>query len=141
MTMRHPLFVLLPLIAMGLSACADMPFNPSSGSTTEVSGGVSSEEPAPAPSTGSAEAVQELVTSSRTSRASGDYARSLSDIERAIRIEPRNPYLWLELGETHLALDDSRQAISAARKAISVAGSNTAARTAAEDLLERASRR
>ena len=89
---------------------------------------------------GSAEAVQELVASSRTSRASGDYAHALADIERAIRIEPRNPYLWLELGETHLSRDDPQQAAATARKAMSVAGMDGAAKAAAEDLLERASR-
>ena len=63
----------------------------------------------------------------------------LADIERAIRIEPRNPYLWLELGETHLALDDRQQAAATARKAMSVAGADRTAKAAAEDLLERAS--
>ena len=85
------------------------------------------------------EAVQELVANSRTSRASGDYAHALSDIERAIRIEPRNPYLWIELGEIYLLQDDPQRAASMARKAMSVAGDNRAAKVAAESLLERAS--
>jgi Flp pilus assembly protein TadD len=89
---------------------------------------------------GSAEAVQELVSSSRTSRRGGDYALAQADIERALRIEPRNPYLWLELGEIHLDRDDLEQAAATARKAMSVAGSDRNAKSAADKLLKRASR-
>ena len=134
--MRSLLFVLL----FGLSACADLPFVPSPDPTTAGSGSTSREEAESATRSGSAEAVRELVASSRTSRASGDYAHALADIERAIRIEPRNPYLWLELGETHLSRDDRQQAAATAKKAMSVAGVDGAAMAAAEDLLERASR-
>lgn len=134
--MRSLLFV----VVFGLSACADLPFNPSPGPTTGVSGSKPSEEAESETRSGSAEAVRELVASSRTSRASGDYAHALADIERAIRIEPRNAYLWLELGETHLSRDDPQQAAATARKAMSVAGPDRAAKAAAEDLLERASR-
>lgn len=134
--MRRLFFVLL----FGLSACADLPLDPSPGPATGGSASTPLEEADSETGSGSAEAVQELVTSSRTSRASGDYAHALADIERAIRIEPRNPYLWLELGEIHLSRDDPRQAAAMARKAVSVAGADAAAKTAAEDLLERASR-
>ena len=130
---------LLLILLFGLSACADLPFNPSSGPTAGGSAGAPGEGMESEPASGSAEAVRELVASSRASRASGEYAHALADIERAIRIEPRDPYLWLELGETHLARDDRQQAAATARKAMSVAGSNSAAKAAAEDLLERAS--
>ncbi len=129
------MFVLL----FGLSACANLPFNPSA-PAADGSASAPQEEVEAETRSGSAEAVRELVASSRTSRASGDYAHALADIERAIRIEPRNPYLWLELGETHLSRDDPRQAAATARKAMSVAGADGAAMAAAEDLLERASR-
>ena len=138
--MRVLLFVLLFVMLLGLSACADLPFNPSPGPTAGGSASDPREPVEPETRSGSAEAVQELVASSRTSRASGDYAHALADIERAIRIEPRNPYLWLELGETHLSRDDPQQAAATARKAMSVAGMDGAAKAAAEDLLERASR-
>lgn len=133
--MRRLLFVLL----FGLSACADLPLNPSPGPVAGGSASAPVEEAEPEAGSGSAEAVQELVASSRTSRASGDYAHALADIERAIRIDPRNPYLWLELGEIHLSRDDPRQAAATAKKAMSVAGADRAAKAAAEDLLERAS--
>lgn len=133
--MRRLLFVLL----FSLSACAELPLNPSPGPATGGSASVPREEAESETGSGSAEAVRELVASSRTSRASGDYALALADIERAIRIEPRNPYLWLELGETHLSRNDPQQAAAMARKALSVAGADGAAKAAAERLLERAS--
>ncbi|WP_405235096.1 tetratricopeptide repeat protein [Lentisalinibacter orientalis] len=135
--MRLLLFVLL----FGLSACANLPFEPSPSPTAGDPASVPSEQEEPETRSGSAEAVRELVANSREYRADGDYSRALADIERAIRIEPRNPYLWLELGETHLIRDDPRQAAATARKAMSVAGSDGAAKAAAEELLERASRR
>lgn len=137
--MRRLLLILLLVLVSGLSACADLPFNPSPGPTTAVPACIPDEGMDSDTASGSAEAVQELVASSRASRASGDYAHALADIERAIRIAPRDPYLWLELGETHLARDDREQAAATARKAMSVAGTNTAAKAAAENLLERAS--
>ncbi len=132
---------LLVVLLLALSACANQPLDqwpdPAGGGSSEAVG-----EPAQSDArSGSAEAVRELIVSSRTFSASGDYARALADIERAIRIEPRNPYLWLELGETHLSRGDARQAVATSRKAISVAGPDRVAKAAAEDLLERASRR
>ncbi len=131
--MRRLLFVLL-FVASG---CAEMPVSPSPGAVTGVSEGDVVE---PDAQSGAAAATEELVASSRVARASGDYAHARADIERAIRIEPRNPYLWLELGEIHLSQNDARQAATTARKALSVAGQDSAARAAAEELLERASR-
>lgn len=131
----------LPIVLLlGLAACADMPV---SGTTTSSGGTVGSppsEATSPGEASGSSAAVQELVSSSRTSRRSGDYALAQADIERALRIEPRNPYLWLELGEIHLDRDDPEQAAATARKAMSVAGSDRNARSAADKLLKRASR-
>ena len=134
--MRRLLFVLLFLV----SGCADLPINSSSGSATGVPAGVPAEEAEPEAQSGSGAAVQELVASSRASRSSGDYVHARADIERALRIEPRNPYLWLELGEIQLSQNDARQAATTARKAMSVAGQDSTARAAADDLLERASR-
>lgn len=131
--MRPLLFLLL----IGLTACTGAPVYESPAPGPGSSGDVA-RPPGSGADSGSAGAVGELVQSSRTSRASGDYALALADIERAIRIEPRNPYLWLELGEIHLSRGDPRQAAAMARKAISVAGNDRAASGAAERLLDRA---
>ena len=136
---RLKLLVTIVLV-LGVSACAGVPTSsPADGSAGSAS--VDPREQAEAEArSGSAAAVQELVASSRTYRSDGDYSHALADIERAIRIEPRNPYIWLELGETHLLRGDSRLAVAAARKALSVAGMDGAAKAAAEDLLRRAAR-
>jgi Tfp pilus assembly protein PilF len=124
-------FLLLMIITV--AGCAGRPaYEP--GPTGEPEGSAGTVDEA-----GSAAAVQELVASSRASASGGDYALALADIERAIRIEPRNPYLWLELGEIHLARGDARQASAMARKAMSIAGDDAAAQAAAERLVERAS--
>ena len=133
---------LLLMLLHGLSACAELPLNrspdASTGDPASVAGDAAEAEAEAR--AGSADAVRELVASSRTSSASGDYAHALADIERAIRIEPRNPYIWLELGEIHLARDDPRQAVAMARKAVSVAGTDGAVTAAADALMQRASR-
>lgn len=123
------------LLLLGLSACAALP--PDAPPASAAGGRDAGESVG---RSGSAEAVRKLVASSRASRASGDPALALADIERAIRIEPRNPYLWLELGEIHLSQNHARQAAAMARKVMSIAGADDVARAAAERLLERASR-
>ena len=136
--------ILLPLVVSG---CADLALNkppewgaPSTSSPVGTGGvGTTPESGEQAAASRSAEAVNELVTSSRAARAEGDYAHALADIERAVRIEPRNPYLWIELGEIYLLQDDPQRAASMARKAMSIAGDDRAAKVAAESLLERAS--
>ncbi|MDJ0758873.1 MAG: tetratricopeptide repeat protein [Woeseiaceae bacterium] len=131
--MQHRrLVLLLPLL--GLTACASVPLDETAGEIGEPPAEVAESRA----QTGTAEAIRELVESSRTSRASGDYSQALANIERAIRIEPRNPYLWLELGETHLSRGNTQQAAATARKAMSVAGADRVAKMAAEGLLERA---
>lgn len=128
---------LLLLALFGLSACVGLVPDAPPGSATGAAG--SSSREAVESRAGSAAAVHELVTSSRSFRAGGDHAHALADIERAIRIEPRNPWLWLELGEIHLSQADPRQAAAMARKAMSLAGADEVARAAAERLLEQAS--
>lgn len=51
----------------------------------------------------------------------GNYAVAASSIERALRIEPDNPLLWLELGKLRQAEGNHVQAENMARKAISMA--------------------
>ena len=134
---RLPLILLLPVL--GLAGCANLPL--SEPETAGEVGGAPVDEAESEARSGSAEAVRELVESGRTSRASGDYSQALATIERAIRIEPRNPYLWIELGETQLSQGNTQQAAATARKAMSVAGPDRVAKMAAEGLLQRAAQR
>lgn len=45
-----------------------------------------------------------------------------ASLERALRIEPRNPWLWLQLAQVRLAQGQYAQAITLARKANSFGG-------------------
>jgi tetratricopeptide (TPR) repeat protein len=80
-----------------------------------------------------------LLSQSRVSQAAGQYPQAAADIERALRIEPRNAYLWLELGKIRLATGDRQQAIALAQKALSMAGEDGRARREAQDLIDFAS--
>jgi len=54
----------------------------------------------------------------------GEYPAAIATLERALRIEPDNPLVWLELGQTHLSAKNPPQAESMARKAIVLATGN-----------------
>src|ERR1700688_1596768 len=53
-------------------------------------------------------ATRSLVTQSRTLASRGDLDGASSTLDRALRIEPNNPLLWIELGRLRLAESDAR---------------------------------
>jgi hypothetical protein len=53
--------------------------------------------PAPAPRTENA-AIASLMETARADTAAGRLANAAASLERALRIEPRNPRLWQRLG-------------------------------------------
>lgn len=66
-------------------------------------------------------ASRALVNQAQTQVATKNYAVAASSIERALRIEPSNPLLWIELGKVRLAEGNYVQAENMARKAVSMA--------------------
>jgi Tfp pilus assembly protein PilF len=66
-------------------------------------------------------ASRALVSQAQTQMATRNYAVAASSIERALRIEPDNPLLWIELGKVRLAEGNYVQAENMARKAVSMA--------------------
>jgi Flp pilus assembly protein TadD len=62
-----------------------------------------------------------LVGQAHKQANSGDFGLAAATIERAMRIEPDNPLLWIELGRVRLAAGDYSQADSMAHKAIALA--------------------
>jgi Flp pilus assembly protein TadD len=81
--------------------------------------------PAPAPSQpqkqfrlGSASTA--LVKQARAQTGKGDFGGATATVERALRIEPDNPLLWIELGQVHLAEGNGAQAESMGRKAVAL---------------------
>jgi uncharacterized protein HemY len=80
-------------------------------------------------------ATRSLVTQSRTLASRGDLDGASSTLDRALRIEPNNPLLWIELGRLRLAESDAHQAEGCGRKALSVASGDRAAQAQAGRLL------
>ncbi len=75
-------------------------------------------------------AVIALVDSARSENTSGRLDMSAATLERALRMEPRNPGLWHELAKTRLQQGNATQAISLAAKSNAWSGDNKALRAA-----------
>ena len=78
-----------------------------------------------------------LLEQGRDARASGSYAEAAASIERALRIDPNNPLLWIELAEVKAAEGDDEQAEMMARKALTLAGPDRSIVARAERLVSR----
>ena len=85
-------------------------------------------------------ATAALLQQSRQQTAAGDYEMATSSLERALRINPRDAELWLELGRVKLRQGDNAQAESMGRRALAVAGSDPMRRAQCEDLIAAARR-
>ncbi len=83
-------------------------------------------------------ASQTLLNESRSHSAAGRYPQAAASIERAIRIEPRQPVLWLELGNIRLKEGDYVQAESLGRKALSLSAGDAALSARAQQLISNA---
>jgi len=80
-------------------------------------------------------ATRSLVTQARTQVAHGDLPAASSTLDRALRIEPSNPLLWIELGRLRLAEADAHQAEGCGRKALALASGDRLAQAQAGRLL------
>jgi tetratricopeptide (TPR) repeat protein len=100
--------------------------------------------PAPAPVPRSPPPVREnhlspatraLVTQAQTLSAHGDIDGASSTLDRALRIEPNNPLLWIELGRLRLTESEAHQAEGCGRKALALASGDRGAQRQAGRLL------
>lgn len=80
-------------------------------------------------------ASRALVSQAQSQAASKNFAVAASSIERALRIEPGNPLLWIELGKVRQAEGNYSQAENMARKAVSMSVNAPKARAAAWRLI------
>jgi predicted Zn-dependent protease len=65
----------------------------------------------------------------------GDLDGASSTLDRALRIEPNNPLLWIERGRLRLAEGDAHQAEGCGRKALALASGDQGAQKQAGRLL------
>ena len=80
---------------------------------------VPKERPRVAPATLSP-ASQALVTQAQAQRKRGDLPGATVSLERALRIEPSNPLLWIEMGRLRMDQRNYAQADAMGRKALSM---------------------
>lgn len=66
-----------------------------------------------------------LIEQSRDQQRTGNYGQAAATLERAIRIDPGEPAVWLELARVRYAERNWAQAEQLARKARSLAGSGS----------------
>jgi len=86
-------------------------------------------------------ATRALLAQSRAAREAGSYAQASATIERALRIAPSDPNLWVELGQIELASGNPTQAATLARKALTLAANDSLAVADAQKLLRDAAGR
>jgi tetratricopeptide (TPR) repeat protein len=115
LTNRYGLFF-IPALLLLLAGCAGVTTPPSAESTAPAA----QEQPAPVMSEN--RAVIALLDLARTDNEAGRREAAGASLERALRIEPRNPWLWHQLAQLRLTQGQYEQAISLARKSNSFAG-------------------
>lgn len=72
-----------------------------------------------------------LVKQGRAQSLKGEFPAAIATLERALRIEPDNPLVWLELGQVHLSARNAPQAESMGRKAVALATGNPGVQSSA----------
>jgi len=80
-------------------------------------------------------ATRALVAQARTLSGHGDLDGASSTLDRALRIEPNNPLLWVERGRLRMTENDAHQAESCGRKALALASGDPATQKLAGQLL------
>ena len=106
--------ILLAFLAIVIGGCA----------VVQQPAPVSAPEPAPAPPAARTEsaAIAGLLDGARADAAAGRLTNAAASLERALRIEPRNPRLWQELARVRLKQGEYAQAESTAARSNSWAG-------------------
>jgi uncharacterized protein HemY len=80
-------------------------------------------------------ATSSLVSQARALVSRGDLDGASSTLDRALRIEPNNPLVWIELGRLRLAESDAHQAEGCGRKALALASGDRGTQAQAGRLL------
>ncbi|MDP8983705.1 MAG: tetratricopeptide repeat protein [Pseudomonadota bacterium] len=80
-------------------------------------------------------ATRSLVMQARALLSRGELDGASSTLDRALRIEPNNPLVWVELGRLRLAEGDAHQAEGCGRKALALASGDRGAQAQAGRLL------
>ncbi len=68
--------------------------------------------------------ARRLLSSAISNKAAGDYESAVGELERALRIEPRNSLLWTQLAEVRFTQKKFNQAVQLAAKSNTLVGSD-----------------
>jgi len=126
--MRTPLTLMLLL---GLAACAARPplpgapppgAPPAAGSAGTAQPPATAHRPAPQRPARMGPAASALLGQAHSEEGHGELVAAGATLERALRIEPDNPLLWVELGRLQLKEGNAGQADAMGRKALALAG-------------------
>lgn len=143
----YRLLILLILMALGGTGCAGLDLKlPGRGSDTDSEPApVTNLEQADADSGDSAgpvstnRATNSLVAQADRMRAAGNLESAAASLERALRIEPRNGWLWHRLAQIRLDQGRNDLAANLARKSNSLAGGDQELIRKNNELIRRAS--
>lgn len=80
-------------------------------------------------------ATSALVQQAHTQSQAGAFEPAAATIERALRIEPENPLLWIELGQIRLNENNASQANGMGHKALALATGDPQAQSSAWHLI------
>jgi tetratricopeptide (TPR) repeat protein len=144
-TVRPLLDLPLLIATLGVAACA-MPGSggprPAAGGPGEPPSGTAQPPPGPGRPPAAAPrqfhlgaATSALVAQAHRQAAGGDYGQADATLERAVRIEPDNPLVWIELGRVRLGESNAVQADALGHKALTLATGDPAAQAAAWRLI------
>lgn len=107
----------LVLTVLLLAGCASAPGpQPSPGEEAPPPPPAAQPEAAPQPEARENVAIAGLVESARSDAAAGRLPNAAASLERALRIEPRNPRLWQELARVRMKQGDYAQAENLAQR-------------------------
>jgi hypothetical protein len=76
-----------------------------------------------------------LVSQAQSQSAAGNHALAVATLERALRIEPDNPLVWIELAKVHQAEGNHARADGMGRKALALARGDARAQAAAWNVI------
>lgn len=123
--------LLVTLAVLALAACA--------GTTPEITPEREAGEMSrTASGDGMGAAGEALLIQGANQRRSGDYRAASATLERALRIEPSAPALWLELARVRLLEGNLAQAEQLARKAGSLAAAGSTFEQESRQIVEEA---
>lgn len=81
-----------------------------------------------------------LLEQGRTQRLAGEYQQASASLERALRVDPQQASIWLELGRLRFDEGNFAQAEQMARKALSLAPAGDSVQSQAEQLIDQSRR-